>query len=40
MAAEPRMILILLCCAALLAGSVFYSVRHPETGDDVYENVQ
>ena len=39
MAAEPKTILVVLCCLFLLAGSVFYSVRHPETGDDIYESL-
>lgn len=38
MAAQAKTILVVLCALALLAGSVFYSVHHPETGDDIYES--
>jgi hypothetical protein len=37
MAAEPKSLLVLVCCVLALVGSVVYSIGHPETGDDIYE---
>jgi len=37
MATEPKSILIVVFAALLLAATMLYSVKHPETGDDIYE---
>ena len=38
MAGEPKSLLIVLIAFLALAGTMLYNIRHPETGDDIYES--
>ena len=38
MAADAKSLVFVLCTFLALVGTVIYSVRHPETGYDLYES--
>ena len=38
MVTEVKSLLAVLCAFLVLAGTVLYSIHHPETGDDIYES--
>ena len=40
MPAQLKSILVVVCAVLALIGTVAYSVRHPETGDDLYETME
>lgn len=37
MPADAKTLIAVILCTLALAGTVVYSIHHPETGDDIYQ---